>query len=232
MRRLKQCVRNDKKYRALASVDYTKKKKTGTVIAWLASECVTQSRRERYVRELQKYIPVDIYGECGPLKCGSRSLGTWAKDKCHEKLLHLNNSYKFYLSFENSFCKDYVTEKLLLLEKLNVIPIVMGAVDYSNMRPKNSFIDVRDFSSPRDLARHLHYLNKHNTAYNQYIRNKNSLDCLPTYPYMPWECKLCQFVHSLAGTKRIVYDLASFWGSKTCIPPKQYLKHVPNNVFN
>ena len=33
------------------------------------SNCHSSSRREFYVRELQKDIPVDVYGDCGDFKC-------------------------------------------------------------------------------------------------------------------------------------------------------------------
>ncbi len=44
------------------------------------------------MKELQKYIDVDVFGKCGQLKC--------SKDKkCHEMIA---KNYKFYLAFENS----------------------------------------------------------------------------------------------------------------------------------
>jgi len=45
-----------------------KKKK---LVAWVTSTCPTAVRRENYVRELSKYISVDIYGGCGQKYCGS-----------------------------------------------------------------------------------------------------------------------------------------------------------------
>ncbi|KAK7084032.1 Galactoside 3(4)-L-fucosyltransferase [Halocaridina rubra] len=76
-------------------------------IAWFVSNCKSASGRENLVRSLQQYIPVDIYGECGPYKC-KRSEQT----HCYEML---EKDYKFYLSFENSLCKDYITEKFFHL---------------------------------------------------------------------------------------------------------------------
>ena len=43
--------------------------KSRKLVAWFVGNCDTKSKRELYVKELQKYIDVDIYGKCGPLKC-------------------------------------------------------------------------------------------------------------------------------------------------------------------
>ena len=40
---------------------FTRRKK----IAWLVSHCETNSEREKYAKELSRYIPVDVYGKCG-----------------------------------------------------------------------------------------------------------------------------------------------------------------------
>ena len=61
---------------------------------WLASNCHTFSERENYVRELQKFFPVDVYGKCGLEKCPDN-------ENCYE---YLAKNYMFYLSFENSIC--------------------------------------------------------------------------------------------------------------------------------
>ena len=82
----------------LVYLDFTKvklKPKNHQKAAWLASNCHTHSEREQYVRELQKYFPVDVYGKCGSKKCPD-------KKKCHE---YLAKNYMFYLSFENSICQ-------------------------------------------------------------------------------------------------------------------------------
>ena len=69
---------------------------------WFVSNCGAPSGRSNYVKELQKYISVDIYGRCGK-PCSKR------QKRCFEQL---NTDYKFYLSFENTNCKDYITEKV------------------------------------------------------------------------------------------------------------------------
>ncbi|ELT89524.1 hypothetical protein CAPTEDRAFT_88424, partial [Capitella teleta] len=82
----------------------------------------------------------------------------------------IDNDYWFYLSFENSFCNEYVTEKFTLMaKKANVIPVVLGAVDYANILPKDSFIDSRDFGSVKQLTEFLIKLSKDPKRYNSYI---------------------------------------------------------------
>ena len=70
----------------------------GTLVVQFVTHCQTISGREKVVSKLSKLINVDIYGRCGPLKCSKKP-----KDfSCYDAM---NQTYKFYLSFENSLCK-------------------------------------------------------------------------------------------------------------------------------
>ena len=53
--------------------------------------------RENLVKSLSKYIKVDVYGSCGTLTCARDQ-----EDSCNQLL---NETYKFYLSLENSVCQ-------------------------------------------------------------------------------------------------------------------------------
>ena len=73
-------------------------------VAWFVSNCAfTKSGRRKYTRELQKYINVDIFGRCGTKTC--------PKNQTCEEML--KKDYKFYLSFENHRCSEYITEKAI-----------------------------------------------------------------------------------------------------------------------
>ena len=74
-------------------------------VAWFVSNCGDSNGRLDYAKILQRYIQVDIYGTCGPLDCPRNS-------DSHDCFGPLKKHYKFYLSFENSNCRDYITEKL------------------------------------------------------------------------------------------------------------------------
>lgn len=65
--------------------------------------------------EKETHLGLDIYGECG------RGFVSKQEEKS------LWQDYKFYLSFENSHCLDYITEKFFKVLVWDVIPIVRGA---------------------------------------------------------------------------------------------------------
>ena len=100
-------------------------------VVWMSSHCNTASLRESYVAELSKYIPVDVYGKCGGSKLRCPRLPPpkhWlSAPKCY---LNMSRNYKFYLSFENSICLDYVTEKFFNILNYDMIPVVMGGAHY------------------------------------------------------------------------------------------------------
>ncbi len=89
---------------------------------------------------MQKYIQVDIYGKCGQLRCPA----TKERNECKQIL---SKNYLFYLSFENSNCIDYITEKFFTIIRFNIIPIVMGGGEYDyyviSFRIKSGLISLK-----------------------------------------------------------------------------------------
>ena len=69
--------------------------------------------------------------------------------------------YPFYLSFENSLCKNYITRRFwdpIVGGHNYQIPVVIGGTsleENSSIAPPNSFIHVKNFSSPKMLADHM-----------------------------------------------------------------------------
>jgi alpha-1,3-fucosyltransferase len=104
----------------------------------------------------------------------------------------LESKYKFYLSFENAVCEDYVTEKFFKVLNYNIIPIVLGGANYSKFAPSKSYIDVRDFQSVGQLAEYLQYLNKNETAYSEYFEWKSYFRVVVDYKNV--FCHLCQVI--------------------------------------
>ena len=110
---------------------------SGSVLK-IFSHCPTTSKRENYIQELRKYIQarlyvlqyncfvivniyginiclqVDLKGGCGDEPCDLL---------CYDANME---NHKFYLSFENAICQDYITEKFFSPLERGLVPIVLG----------------------------------------------------------------------------------------------------------
>ncbi|XP_032785857.2 alpha-(1,3)-fucosyltransferase C isoform X2 [Daphnia magna] len=173
--------------------------------AWFVSNCFTQSGREKYASELQKYVHVDVYGKCGPLVCANHL-------QCYQML---EQQYKFYLSFENSICRDYVTEKFYNALLFNVVPVVYGGANYNAVAPKGSYIDVRDFTSVRHLAQYLKFLDKNDSAYLRYFdwrKTPSGISALPRF-IQGW-CTLCSMLNNTSLPLKSYSNIHSWWFEK------------------
>jgi alpha-1,3-fucosyltransferase len=85
----------------------------------------------------------------------------------------IESKYKFYLSFENSICPDYVTEKFFRIAQLeSVVPVVYGGADNSRIAPPHSYIDARQFE-PKQLADYLKKLDADDALFKEYLQWKD-----------------------------------------------------------
>ncbi|XP_063623059.1 alpha-(1,3)-fucosyltransferase C-like [Cydia splendana] len=137
--------------------------------AWFVSHCITRSKREKYVKSLQKALQpyeltVDIYGRCGTLVCNELE-----QEKC---CATVSSHYYFYLSFENAFAEDYVTEKLLAALNNDAVPIVLGGSNYTRFLPPGSYIDAR-LHEPESLAHVMADIIANPSKYHEFFRWRN-----------------------------------------------------------
>ncbi|XP_077537542.1 alpha-(1,3)-fucosyltransferase C-like isoform X1 [Haemaphysalis longicornis] len=173
-----------------------------TMAVWPVSHCDTFGKREDFVEELQRHIHVDVYGKCGNYSC-SRSV----RNSCHRQFA---SEYFFLLSFENTVCKDYVTEKLYFTLLFDIIPVTFGGADYQALAPPGSYIDALKFKTPKDLADYLKVVSEDFELYKSYFQWKGK------YDVKPWEyytfCKLCAKLHSTSFRETSVYpDILQWW---------------------
>ena len=144
----------------------------------------------------------------------------------------LFRSHKFYLAFENSLCSDYITEKTWGRLTYPIIPIVLGGADYKAFLPPHSYIDVKDYSSPKKLAAHLHKLHKNDTLYNEYFAWKRDYTCFTGIPSLSGICSICNFMNEHMDKTNIIPDINEFWSRKRCIPPKEYYRGIATLSYN
>ncbi|XP_047739154.1 alpha-(1,3)-fucosyltransferase 7-like [Hyalella azteca] len=182
---------------SLESRDFWSEKTSGHYVAWMVSHCATDSRREWYVKELAKYIKVDVFGKCGFKKCGKnisiKTIGSFDQDSCND----ITSKYFFYLSFENSICEDYVTEKLFMPLQLGVVPVVLGGADYNAIAPPESFVNALDFPTPEKLAQALLSIAANRTLYNRFFKWREHYSVQLGHPFDPMICDLCARLHGL-----------------------------------
>ncbi len=175
-------------------------------VAWFISSCdKTGSRRWEYAAELARHVQVDIYGDCGDLSCPKIRSDPNATRECFTRV---GRRYRFYLAFENAFCQDYVTEKILIPWLFDMVPVVLG--NFGKVILPHSALDVRDFRSPAALARHLRYLSDNDKEYATYF------DFRKTYKPRGRSCdrgfcRLCEILHDPTYQYRSNFDVYRWW---------------------
>ncbi|XP_060065638.1 alpha-(1,3)-fucosyltransferase 10-like [Ylistrum balloti] len=154
-------------------------------VVFVHSDCNVPSGRDTYLKLLQKYVKVDVYGRCHANKKLPDHLQGMEKyqDKAFFRFLA---QYKFAFAFENAVCDDYMTEKLWRPLHLGVVPIVFGSPKVKEFLPsEKSALVVEDFSSVRNLGKTITLLDENDYIYEEYtsfkregITNENLLKIL------------------------------------------------------
>ncbi|CAF5010339.1 unnamed protein product [Rotaria sp. Silwood1] len=180
-------------------------------IAWIVSNCITFSQREKYVEKLKNFIHIDIYGKCGIL-C--------SKENHHQCNINLDEYY-FYLAFENTRCNSYITEKfwnIISNNNYRIVPIVMGANenDYKLIAPKQSYIHINNYKTPEDLAKYLNYLINNSEKYLQYLQWREYTIIESKFPttWMNLLCPLCQMAYETQVTIDDRLNFSSWYNPK------------------
>ena len=141
-------------------------------ICMMISSGTNLSSRQEYLKELMQYVDIDSYGRLFNNIKLENDTGTDAK-------LELYSKYKFVIAFENSCTEDYVTEKFYCPIIAGAVPIYFGAHNIDEFAPgENSYINVRNFKSPKKLADFLIKCCHDNTLYETFFEWKKK-------PYLP-----------------------------------------------
>ncbi|OWF52962.1 Alpha-(1,3)-fucosyltransferase C [Mizuhopecten yessoensis] len=175
-------------------------------IVWFVSNCKrSHSMRNEYAAKLNETIGVDIFGQCGDLKCDEK----WPI--CVRKLQSI---YRYYLSFENSLCRDYITEKSFkIFESLfDAIPIIRSGANLDQYLPPGSYLSTKEFNSIEYLGNFLKLMantkRTPSTFFNwrKHFVAKDTIDSNETF------CELCRRGHTDKKYKRL-YDDFQTWFS-------------------
>ncbi|KII60858.1 Alpha-(1,3)-fucosyltransferase 9 [Thelohanellus kitauei] len=166
-----------------------------------------------YIERLKTMFPVDRYGACVGKKLSNEEF----KDLCPK--------YMFYLSFENSVCDDYITEKYCIPLKCGAIPIVMSSRrNLVNLIP-GSYINALDYESPEHLAKHLSKVSTNFTLYQRYFMWKKYYKVKPCKFYT----NLCEMLDVISqNTLAPLEDkgLSELTNESTCLSVNELTKYL------
>lgn len=167
---------------------------------WVVSNYRNRHKRSQVYKELNATVPVKVYGR-------------WTKTPLRSSaLLPTISRCYFYLAFENSIAKDYITEKLWRnAYQGGAVPVVLGPPleDYKAVAPPNSFIHVDEFASVKDLAKYLQQLAEDKKRYSEYFTWKRQWKVKLSIDWRERVCKICSQYNSLPQEK--IYSDLEAW---------------------
>ena len=115
------------------------------------------------------------------------------------------------MSFENSGCLDYVTEKFFNAFKYGLLPIALGGLsvqDYEKIAPPQSFLHVDNFASAQELMDYLVILSTDEELYNSYFWWKDFYEV----SFLEANCPLCQILNTEKYRSANDYEnMHEFW---------------------
>ncbi|XP_026566808.1 alpha-(1,3)-fucosyltransferase 11 [Pseudonaja textilis] len=162
--------------RSLPEKDRLRRQQGLAPLLYLQSHCDVPADRDRYVRELMKYIQVDCYGRClnNQKLPNMRLMDTSTATTEDSEFMNFISKYKFHLAMENAICPDYMTEKLWRPMHVGAIPVYRGSPSVRDWMPADhSIILIDDFGSPKELAEYIDFLDRNSDEYLKYLKYKS-----------------------------------------------------------
>uniref|UniRef100_A0A3P9NKB5 Fucosyltransferase n=1 Tax=Poecilia reticulata TaxID=8081 RepID=A0A3P9NKB5_POERE len=91
---------------------------------------------------------------------------------------------------------DYITEKLYIPLSVGTVPVVLGTTreNYENFVPRDAFIHVDDFKSPKELADYLLLQDKNQEMYLGYFKWRRHFKVYRINSWAERTCHACDYL--------------------------------------
>ena len=166
---------------------------------WVVSNFSPHHKRTTIYEKLKTVIPIKVYG------------GAVNKRLDDQTLLPTISRCSFYLAFENSVSRDYISEKLWRNAYMSgAVPVVFGPTreEYEAVAQKDSFIHVNDFDTIEELGEFLKTLAADRERYASYFNWRRKYTVEITH-WVELAYKFCPKISSLPPYK--VYENLDAW---------------------
>ncbi|XP_062410883.1 alpha-(1,3)-fucosyltransferase 7-like [Sardina pilchardus] len=169
------------------------------LVCWVVNDFSPDHKRTAIYDKLKTVIPIEVYGE---------EVNRGLTD---DTLLPTISRCFFYLAFENSVFRDYITEELWHnAYRSGAVPVVFGPPreDYEAVAQKDSFIHVNDFSTIEELGQFLRKLVMNGDAYASYFNWRRKYTVVVKH-WVELACEFCPKISSMPPHK--VYKDLDGW---------------------
>ncbi|XP_061589405.1 alpha-(1,3)-fucosyltransferase 7-like [Cololabis saira] len=172
-----------------------------SLVCWVVSNYQSHHKRSRVFKELSAVVPVQVYGNWKQKPLSSKDL-----------LPTISRCY-FYLAFENSEAKDYITEKLWKnAYQGGAVPVVLGPPmsHYKDVAPPNSFIHIDEFKSVKEMGQYLQQVAGDKKRYAEYFKWKQHWMVRLQTDWRERLCKICSQENSCSPQYKVYSDLEAW----------------------
>jgi len=153
---------NVNKLQKKSKINFNKKKKFCCIITSNESSF----DRINFFKKLSEYKKIDFFGKTKFTNSNNKLLPI-----CWSKNYKFLSKYKFVISFENSFEKEYITEKLPNAMLANSIPIYKGAQNISEYFKTKSFVNFDNYGRSYDqMIKKIIELDNNNRKYKKFLK--------------------------------------------------------------
>jgi hypothetical protein len=178
------------------SIDKTRE----SVAVSYISNCNTNVESERFLvlKQLRDNgISIDEFGRCNPTLKEPIELSDL--DRRSRRIENIRR-YKFYLAFENSLKKGFISERYWEALMSGTIPVYLGPPDIKNYEPAlGSILYINDFNTTKDLANEIIRISSDSDIYDKMVEWKTTVPSdnflmAIDYTCEPLFCKICYSV--------------------------------------